>query len=551
MAKKALQLASVASMIDQFNIPNIKILQSLGYSVDVVADFTNPGTITAERCENLKKRLADMNVHVFDIPIPRSLNPAAISSAYKQVKKLLEKENYNLLHCHSPIGGVIARQAAKGLRKNGLKVIYTAHGFHFYDGAPLKNWIIFYPIEKYYSKYTDVLITINKEDYKRATEHFHAGKTVYIPGVGVDTEKFKPRENGRDKIRKELGLDEGRILLLSVGELNENKNHSSVIKALAGVENITYAIVGKGEKKGQLEHLAIENNIDLRLPGFRTDVADFYDAADIYILPSIREGLNVSLMEAMASGLQCLCGSIRGNVDLVDEGKGGFLFRPIEVDEIRTALERSVKMTTADRQEQGRYNLEKIRSFDLQTVENLSSEIYGGGYKHLVEILKRQEKRAEIGIPVDAKLLISVGELSVRKNHKVVVEALQSLPDDYWYVIIGKGQLKERLKAMDNTGRLKLLGFRTDIVELLHSADLFVFPSLQEGLPVALIEALSSGVPCVASNIRGNNDLMDAGLVDNMNSMDWKKAILIGGSRADMNPFSRQVVEERMVEMYQ
>ena len=147
MEKRALQLASVASMIDQFNIPNIEILQSLGYKVDVVADFTNPGTITVERSENLKKRLAEMNVTVFDIAIPRSLNPRAISSAYKQVKELLEKEEYNLLHCHSPIGGVIARQAAKGLRRSGLKVIYTAHGFHFYDGAPIKNWLVFYPIE--------------------------------------------------------------------------------------------------------------------------------------------------------------------------------------------------------------------------------------------------------------------------------------------------------------------------------------------------------------------------------------------------------------------
>ena len=285
--KKALQLASVASMIDQFNIPNIKILQSLGYQVDVVADFTHPGTITTERSENLKKRLADMNVRIFDIAIPRTLNPRAISSAYKQVKGLLEKENYNLLHCHSPIGGVIARQAAKGLRRKGLKVIYTAHGFHFYDGAPMKNWLIFYPIEKYYSGYTDVLITINKEDYKRASEKFKAKKVVYIPGVGVDTEKFAPHQSGRERIRRELNLSDGRILLLSVGELNENKNHSSVVKALAGLKNITYVIVGKGEKKEELERWAKEYSVDLRLPGFRTDVADFYDAADVYILPSI------------------------------------------------------------------------------------------------------------------------------------------------------------------------------------------------------------------------------------------------------------------------
>ena len=142
--------------------------------------------------------------------------------------------------------------------------------------------------------------------------------------------------------------------------------------------------------------------------------------------------------------------------------------------------------------------------------------------------MNRQEKRAEIGVPEGAKLLISVGELSVRKNHRVVVEALQGLPDDYWYVIVGKGQLEEELKAMDTTGRLKLLGFRTDIVELLRSSDLFVFPSLQEGLPVALMEAMASGLTCVVSDIRGNTDLIDntiGNVVPARKSISWVKAI--------------------------
>ena len=133
-------------------------------------------------------------------------------------------------------------------------------------------------------------------------------------------------------------------------------------------------------------------------------------------------------------------------------------------------------------------------------------------YRHLMDLLKWQEKRKEIGVPLTAKLLLSVGELSVRKNHKVVVEALQELPldySDYWYVIVGRGPLHDELLAADHTGRLKLLGYRTDIVELLRASDLFVFPSLQEGLPVALMEAMACGVPCIASKIRGNVDLLD------------------------------------------
>ena len=370
MEKRALQLASVASMIDQFNIPNIEILQSLGYKVDVVADFINPGTITKERADDLRKRLHDMNVRIYDIAIPRSLNPVSIMKAYRKVRNLLYQKDYNLLHCHSPIGGVIARQAAKELRKSGLKVIYTAHGFHFYNGAPLKNWIVFYPIEKHYSRYTDVLITINKEDYKRASEKFKAKKTVYIPGIGVDTKKFKPDKNGRERIRTELGLNADQIMLLSVGELNENKNHSSVVRALEGISNLTFVIVGKGDLKDQLKSVAKEFNVDLRLTGFRTDVADFYNAADVYVLPSIREGLNVSLMEAMASGLPVACGHIRGNTDLIDS----CLFSPMDTDDIKRAIEQAID----NRDELGKKNLKKVQSFNLQTVEKLISETYRG-----------------------------------------------------------------------------------------------------------------------------------------------------------------------------
>lgn len=135
----------------------------------------------------------------------------------------------------------------------------------------------------------------------------------------------------------------------------------------------------------------------------------------------------------------------------------------------------------------------------------------GGGTRHLIYLIKRQEKRTEIGVPIGAIILISVGELSVRKNHRVVVEALQKLMDDYYYVIVGKGDLKNELESIDKTGRLKLLGYRTDIVDLLHASDLFVFPSLQEGLPVAMMEAMAAGLPAVCSRIRGNVDLIKNG----------------------------------------
>lgn len=370
MAKRVLMVAAVAATIGSFNMENIRMLQELGYSVDVATNFTDTSVWTRERLDMFRDQLNDLDVEEIQIDFSRSpLKVRRHISSYNEVLKLLRKKQYSFIHTHTPIASAVIRIAA---HKTGTKVIYTAHGFHFYDGAPLRNWLMYYPVEKMLSRWTDVLITINKEDYKRAKEKFQAKRTEYIPGVGVDTEKFKPRESGRDRIRSELELSNKQVMLLSVGELNENKNHEAVIKAIQGLD-ITYVIVGKGELEDKLENVATECGVDLRLMGFRNDVADFYDAADIYILPSIREGLNVSLMEAMAASLPCLCGKIRGNRDLIDDEE--CFFDPKSVEEQRAAIKKIIK---ADREKRGVHNLQKIRKFDLKSVESLISEIYRG-----------------------------------------------------------------------------------------------------------------------------------------------------------------------------
>lgn len=304
-------------------------------------------------------------------PISCSRSPLDIGNikAIWQIRNIVKENRYEIVHCHTPIAAMCTRIACSPLRTDKTKVYYTAHGFHFYDGAPLKNWMLYYPIEKFLSRCTDVLITINKEDYKRAKEKFHAKKTVYIPGVGVDTEKFAYRESGRESVRIELGLNDTDIMVLSVGELNENKNHETVIQAIKGLD-VIYVIAGEGEKQEALKKIAKWYGVDLRLVGFRTDVSDFYDAADVYVLPSIREGLNVSLMEAMASGVPCAVSRIRGNIDLIEDED--VLFDPKSVSEIRTAIENAIK----NRNEYSQKNLKKVEDFDISAIENLTSKIY-------------------------------------------------------------------------------------------------------------------------------------------------------------------------------
>ena len=380
--KRALVLASVASMIDQFNMPNIRLLIDLGFSVDVACNFIEGNTCSDERIAILKKTLEDLNISCFQIDFARNVFKIGQNlRAYRQVRNLLKENYYSIIHSHSPIGGLLSRLAARDMRDKGTRVIYTAHGFHFYQGAPIKNWLLFYPIEKAASRWTDVLITITHEDYNLAKEKMNAKEVVYVPGVGIDTRSFNPSEDSeiiRETKRKELGLTNDSFMLLSVGELNKNKNHEVILRAIAALGNrsIHYFIAGRGELKEYLEQLAIELGIkeQIHLLGFRNDVRDLYKAADVFVHPSFREGLSVAVMEAMASGLPVACSRIRGNTDLIDPQKGGYLFSPGNVDEAKNALLAILKGNSI--KELGAYNSRKSEGFDVGKVMEVMRSVY-------------------------------------------------------------------------------------------------------------------------------------------------------------------------------
>lgn len=332
--KRALMYASVASMIQQFNMNNIKLLIELGYKVDVACNFEFGSTISNEKIELLKNDLKDLNVDYYHIPVPRKITDLKnIKESYKQTLDLLNKMNYDLIHCHSPIGGLICRIANKNSNNyKNCKMIYTAHGFHFFKGNnPVKNFV-FRNIEKYGAKYTDVLITINKEDYAAAKKFKlkKNGRVEYVPGIGIDLEKIDSIQGDKKKLCNELNIPEDSILLLSVGELNENKNHKAVIDTLPSLsENIHYIICGTGKLYDEYIEKAKNLNIAnrLHLLGYRDDVIKIMKSSDIFIFPSKREGLSVALMEAMACGLPCIASKIRGNTDLITFYDYGYLFK--------------------------------------------------------------------------------------------------------------------------------------------------------------------------------------------------------------------------------
>lgn len=375
--KRMLMLASVASMIDQFNMPNIELLQEMGYEVHVACNFEKGSTCTDEKILELKKKLKQVHVRFFQIDFERNVMKLNQDlKAYKQVLKLAKKYHYTFIHCHSPIGGVVGRLVG---HKTNTKVIYTAHGFHFYKGAPLLNWLIYYPIEKFLSRYTDILITINKEDYARAKKNFHAKRIEYVPGVGIDIEKYQNVQIDREKKRKELGVNPKDIVLLSVGELNKNKNHEVVIRALAKLHrsNVKYLLAGQGGLKEYLESLAKDLGLEKQIIflGFRKDIAEIYKVSDIFVFPSKREGLSVALMEALANGLPCIVSNIRGNVDLISEDKNGLIVKNYKNDDWKEKLEFLI-CNYSQRYEMSINSKDRVRKYSKANIQKLMKKIY-------------------------------------------------------------------------------------------------------------------------------------------------------------------------------
>lgn len=330
--KRALIIASVASMIEQFNMNNIKLLQELGYNVDVATNFENSGNISNEKSEQLKNELREMNVNCFQINFDRGILSKSNIEAYKQIKKILKENTYDLVHMHSPIGGVCGRIAARKYRKKGTRTIYTAHGFHFYKGAPILNWITFYPIEKYLSRYTDCLITINQEDYQLARKRFKAKKVELIHGVGVDENKFnfKMTDDEKYRLKRSIGLKDDDFVLIQIGELNKNKNQIMSINAMKDLveqnSKIHLLLVGKGPLDKYYENIIKEKNLgtNVHLLGYRKDVPQLLKISNCAISTSIREGLGLNIVEAMVVNKPSIVTNNRGHRELIQDSVNGF-----------------------------------------------------------------------------------------------------------------------------------------------------------------------------------------------------------------------------------
>lgn len=374
--KRVLFVATVVKThMMQFHLPYLRMFHEMGWETAVAAknDYENP-----EDC-----RIPDCDTY-FDISFHRIPWKKDNIASYRMLKKIIDEGNFDLIHCHTPVGAMIARLAARDARKKGTRVIYTAHGFHFFRGAPLQNWLLYYPAEWICSFLTDVLITINKEDYQRAGKHLHPKKVEYVPGVGIDTGKFVSSPQQRQEKRSSLGFGKEDFLILTVAEMTKNKNHITVLNALAALKGreefsrIHYLICGRGEQWESLERAAADLEISdhVHFLGYRTDAPELYGACDLFAFMTYREGLPVSLMEAMAAGMSIVCTRVRGNTDLIQDGTSG-----VFVENDPSALAEAILALSRDperRAKLGSGAAEAVKPFDAETVHRKMREIYFG-----------------------------------------------------------------------------------------------------------------------------------------------------------------------------
>lgn len=384
--KKALLVTTVSGFVPQFEMSNVNILQEMGYEIHYAANYNMPSY------GNDNKRLEEVGIIQHQVDFTRSPFKLQNIKVYKQLKNLMETEHFSLIHCHTPMGGVMARLAARHTKTS--PIVYTAHGFHFYKGSSIINWLFYYPIEKFLSRFTDQQICINREDYELAKKKFYAKNVDYIPGVGININKINFNLDKRAK-KQELGIPQDKKILLSSGELIKRKNHETIIKSMAELKNkypddfstrYQYIICGHGKLDKYLRHLSkkLEVSDCISFLGYREDMMDIFQIADVFLFPSYQEGLPMALLEAMANGIPVICSDIRGNRDLlackanhsIDYCKGGIIVKRANdissfSEAIYLLLNDSIEM-----RKMGEWNKDRSKEFSNEYVDTYMRKLY-------------------------------------------------------------------------------------------------------------------------------------------------------------------------------
>lgn len=365
--KKILFVARLAEHIRHFHIPYIDWLKSMGYQVDLI-------TCGDEEIENIDKH--------YKVPMDRSPIKLKNVKAYYQMKNIVDHGEYDLIHCHMPLTGMLTRFAARKARSNGTKVIYTAHGFHFFKGASLINWLIYYPAEKIASYFTDDMITINQEDYNFSEKYLNSKNNTLVNGVGIDSSKFKlPESDEKVQLRVKHSISKDSFVLIYVAELSHRKHQDMLIEVARllkpHIPKLQILLVGRGVK--HQEYLAMIESYDLqdtvKLLGYRSDVEELMMLSDLAVSTSRQEGLPVNIMEAMGTGLPAVVTNCRGNRDLITHLENGVVVDMDDVESMAVAVQRLYEDRNL-RIEMGNSGHGKIAAYSMDTVLKQMKTVY-------------------------------------------------------------------------------------------------------------------------------------------------------------------------------
>lgn len=362
MQSKVLFTSHTANF-QKFNRPFMRLFLDKGWTVH----YASMGEESIQDCDKS-----------FTLPFSRSPFSLSNITAYIQLKKIINSEHYDIIHTHTPVGSVITRLAARKARKSGTRVVYTAHGFHFYKGAPLKNWLLWYPVEKIMARYTDTLITINKEDYERAKNKFKTD-VCYVPGVGVDPKKFDISLSAAEKrkLRGEFGIKENDFVIIYVAELSKRKNQLWLVKSVKSFllkhPDAHLILPGQDSLNGKLHKLVDELRLNnqVHLPGYRKDIPALMTISNMAVSASLQEGLPVNIMEAMYRGLPVVATNCRGNRDLLANYDNGYLLDVNNGDTIYREVQECYNSRHNKTKGSGLY-----RSCELESILLTMSHIY-------------------------------------------------------------------------------------------------------------------------------------------------------------------------------
>lgn len=371
--KRILLVSNTASMIVQFNIRNIKMLKDLGFEVHVACNYEKGNTCNKKDVDGLQKLLNDLSVVQHQIDFSRGTpSLKEMMSNARDLKTICCDCNIDVIFCLSFLGGLLGRIIGWICNK---KVIYIAHGFQFSKESSLFKNCIFAPIEVLLSCFTDTLITINNDDYTFACKYMFPRANVYVPGVGIEIERYDSTSVDKEAVRKRLYISNTDYFILTVGELSKRKNQKPVMEIIRDLKDphIKFVICGKGDLeesyKDFIRKYGLENQI--LLLGYRNDINELCASADLFCFSSFSEGLPVALMEAIASKTAIICSNIRGNNDLIKDKES--LFNPKDKNDIKKCLLSAIKTHPQKNVEQ---NFTHLSNFSAQKVDELMLSIF-------------------------------------------------------------------------------------------------------------------------------------------------------------------------------